>query len=197
MKISSKKEFHSYVASLKSLLLKLDISIKTTRAQELLAKSLGCNSANDLFSKLPVCHTLKKENAICLATVLKQKHQVNSIDAVKLLQSLEGLHESYSTAWGSDYKCYPKEIAENENYWYLTREGWMPWQKVDFSKMKVELNIFKVVHSAIHSMGGSARPIWDSSIASSEFECEFNKLEKKYGDMPDNKIMFSIANQSV
>ncbi len=193
MKISSKKEFHSLVSSLKSLLSGSDIQIKTSRAQELLAKAIGYNSANDLYSKLPICHTLKLVDFTNLTNRLLEHHNVNSIDAAWLLKSLEAQHESYSTAWSSDYKCYPKHVTRNENYWYLTREGWLPWQKVDFSKMKVELNIFKVVHSSTHAMGGSARPIWDSSIASDEFECESHQLEKKYGEMPDNKILFSIT----
>jgi hypothetical protein len=193
MKISSKKEFHSYVSSLQSLLLEENVPIKTSKVAELLAKTLGYNSANGLYSKLPICHTLELVNFTKFTNRLIEHHNVYSINAAILLNLLETQHESYSTAWESDHKCYPKQLTKNENYWYLTCEGWLPWQRMDFSKMKVELNIFKVVHSSTHAMGGSARPIWDSSIASPEFEKESVKLEKKFGDMPDSKTLLSIS----
>jgi hypothetical protein len=89
MKISSVQEFHSFVSSFKSLLSSLGIQIKTSRAQELLAKSFGYNSANDLYSKLPIRHILKQDDFTNLVNKLVEHHNVNSVDRVKLRKILE------------------------------------------------------------------------------------------------------------
>tara|TARA_R100000329_G_scaffold39730_1_gene37220 strand:+ start:29 stop:406 length:378 start_codon:yes stop_codon:yes gene_type:complete len=99
---------------------------------------------------------------------------------------------------GGDSKCYPPRISPTENYWYLTESGWAPCSQMDFTKMRAELNIYKVVHSHFSSfLGegsyvGSARPIWTADLGSYEFEAEAERLEKKFGDMPENKRMFSM-----
>ena len=197
MKISAKKEFHSLVSSLRSLLANEGVEIKTSRAQELLSRSLGYNSANGLFASLPVDITLTDEVFRAFDRLVRGKHSVVGVDAASILQSLERAHRSYSTVWKSDIRCYPKELSENENYWYLTEHGWVPWSQVDFTKMKVELNIYKVVHSHFgpfldgHSSSGSARPIWTADIASNSFEHEAAKLEREFGDMPDKNLMFA------
>lgn len=90
---------------------------------------------------------LTKEQGVTLSTLLAQNHNITNVDSYSLLRELEYKHQSYSTVRGSDHKCYPSEISENENYWYLTESGWLPWYGIDFSKMRVELNIYRVVHA--------------------------------------------------
>jgi hypothetical protein len=68
---------------------------------------------------------------------------------------------------------------------------------MDFAKMRVELNIYKVVQSHFapflddDSFTGSVRPIWTADIASDDFESQATKLEKDFGEMPDKAQMFS------
>lgn len=197
MKISSKKEFHSLVGSLSSLLEDEGVVIKTSRAQELLSRSLGYKSVNGLFASLPVDVKLTDDVLQSFDQLVRQKHGALNVDPASVLQSLEAAHRSYSTVWNSDARCYPKELSGNENYWYLTEHGWIPWSQMDFSRMKVELNIYKVVQSHFgpfldeYSFSGSARPIWTADIASNEFELQAAKLEQEFGEMPDKNKMFS------
>lgn len=199
MIISSKNEFHSLVTSLRDLLSENDVSIKTSRVQELLSRSLGYKSANGLLAGLPVDIRLTEKMFSTFRELLKERHNVDTIDASWLLRTLETKHKSYSTVWGSDSKCYPKKLSPTENYWYLTKDGWTPWSQMDFTKMRTELNIYKVVHSHFSpflgegSFTGSARPIWTADIGSYEFESEAVKLEKKFGDMPERERMFSTS----
>lgn len=199
MIISSKNEFNSLVTSLQDLLSCHGVSIKTSRAQELLSRSLSYKSANGLLSALPVDIRLTEKIFSTFRRQLKERHNVDTIDTSWLLRSLETKHRSYSTGWGSDSECYPENISPTENYWYLTKDGWTPWSQMDFTKMKTELNIYKVVHSHFSpflgegSFIGSARPIWTADIGSYEFEAEAEKLEKKYGDMPEREHMFSTS----
>jgi hypothetical protein len=198
MKIASKNEFHSLVNSLQSLLDEKRVSIKTSRAQELLARSLGHKSANGLYAVLPLDISLTEAISDTFGKMLKEKHSIDSIDSWSLLCSLENKHKSSSTTWNSDDKCYPKQIPPNENLWYLTKDGWISWSQVDFTKMRVELNIYKVVQSSFLpfldecTFTGSARPIWTAESGSLEFELEADKLEKVYGRMPKNERMFTV-----
>lgn len=200
MKISSTKEFHSVVSSFKSLLERRSVSIKTTRAQELLAETLGFKSANGLIASVPLDVTLTETMYATLRLLLKERHQVNDIDSKWVLDSLEQNHKSYSSAWNSDLRCYPRKISPSENYWYLMNDGWYPWEEMNFEHMAVELNIYKVVHSHFmpflgsDSFSGTARPIWTADIGSHEFEAEASKLERKFGEMPNHDLMFSIRN---
>lgn len=200
MKISSTKEFHSIVSSFKSLLERRNVSIKTTRAQELLAETLGFKSANGLIASTPLDLTLTETMYDTLRHLLTERHQVNDVNSKQVLDSLEQNHKSYSTTWNSDSRCYPRNISESENYWYLMNDGWHSWKEMDFEHMAVELNIYKVVHSYFmpflgnDSFSGTARPIWTADIGSHEFENEARKLERKFGEMPDHERMFSIKN---
>ena len=178
MKISSKREFHAVVGSLRSLLADDGVSIKTTRTQELLSQSLGYKSANGLLASLPVDIELNDAVFRNFDDRLRSNHAVLSVDAASLLRSLEAAHRSYSTVWNSDSRCYPQKLSKNENYWYLTEHGWIPWSQMDFAKMRVELNIYKVVQSHFapflddDSFTGSVRPIWTADIASDDFESQ-------------------------
>lgn len=198
MIISSKNEFHSLVTSLRNLLSKNDVSIKTSRVQELLSRCLGYRSANGLLADLPVDIRLTEKVFSSFRGQLKGRHGIDTINASRLLRFLESEHKSYSTVWRCDSKCYPRKISPTENYWYLTEDGWTPWSQMDFTKMRAELNIYKVVHSHFSSFlgegsyAGSARPIWTADLGSYEFEAEAERLEKKFGDMPENERMFSM-----
>jgi len=158
---------------------------------------LGYKSANGLLADLPVDIRLTEKIFSSFREQLKARHSVDTIDTSRLLRLLESKHKSYSTVWGSDSKCYPEKLSPTENYWYLTKDGWTPWSQMDFSKMRTELNIYKVVHAhfspflGVGSFTGSARPIWTADIGSDEFESEADKLEKKFGDMPESERMFS------
>lgn len=197
MKISSKKEFNSLVTSIKSTLSKDGHLIKTTRMRELFAKSLGCKSANGLLATFPTDIKITTRMGGDLSNLLKELHDIENVDGLSLLTHLEREHISYSTYWKSDSNCYPKSKSPNEEYWYLTKNGWLSWGDIDFNRMKVELNIFKVVRSSAYylsdSEGGfgsvSSRPIWDASVASYEFEVEAEKLEQQYGDMPNSDAL--------
>ncbi len=199
MIISSKNQFHSLVTSLRDLLSKKDVSIKTSRVQELFSRSLGYKSANGLLANLPVDIRLTEKIFSSFREQLKERHCVDTIDTSWLLRHLESQHKNYSAVWGSDSKCYPKKLLPTENYWYLTKDGWIPWSKMDFSRMRAELNIYKVVHSHFSpflgegSFTGSARPIWTADIASCDFQSDAHKLEKKFGDMPESERMFSMS----
>jgi len=197
MKISSKKEFNSLVTSIKSTLSKDGHLIKTSRLRELFAMSLGKNSANGLLGTLPIDIKITTQMGANLSDLLNKRHDIDNVDGLSLLTHLEREHISYSTYWKSDSNCYPKSKSSNEEYWYLTKNGWLPWGDIDFDQMKVELNIFKVVCSSAYylpdSEGGfgsvSSRPIWDASVASYEFGVEAEKLEVQYGDMPDSDAL--------
>jgi len=197
MKISSKKEFHSLVHTLQCLLADDNVPIKTTRAQELLSRSLGFKSSNGLLASLPFEIRLTDKTFNVFEWILQEKHQADHLSGESVLRCLESEHRTHSTTWGGDAHCYPKELAKNENYWYLTHDGWVQWQDIDFSRMKVELNIYKVVYSSFGpflgegSYSGSARPIWTAVIASSTFEAQAAKLEKEYGGMPSRDLMFA------
>ncbi|WP_305965623.1 hypothetical protein [Marinobacter salsuginis] len=199
MKISSKNEFHTLVSSLRSLLSENGVNIKTSRAQELLSRSLGYKSANGLYASLPVEIDLTHKVFEVFDWILQEKHEASDTSGAVILRELESTHRSYSTRWGSDAKCYPTQLSETENYWYLTNDGWLPWKDMDFARMRVELNIYKVVHSNFgpfldeHSFSGSARPIWTADIASTAFEVEAARLEREYGDMPNKDLMFAVA----
>ncbi len=194
MKIVSKQEFNSLASSLKSSLAALNAPVKTSRLQDIFAQSLGYKSANGLLnSGLPKDFVLTEEQGVRLSTLLAQNHNITNVDGYSLLRELESKHQSYSTVRGSDHKCYPSEISENENYWYLTENGWLPWCEMDFSKMRVELNIYRVVHASSHAFGGSARPIWTADIGSYEFEIEARRLERKFGDWPDKGSMYPVV----
>ena len=199
MKISSKNEFHSLVSSLRSLLSENEVNIKTSRAQELLSRSLGYKSANGLYASLPVEIDLTHKVFEVFDRILQEKHEASDTSGAVILRELESTHRSYSTHWDCDAKCYPTQLSETENYWYLTNGGWLPWKDMDFAKMRVELNIYKVVHSNFGSFldelsfSGSARPIWTADIASNAFEVEAARLEREYGDMPDKDLMFAVT----
>lgn len=190
MKISSKQEFHSLVSSLKSSLSDMNVPVKTSRAQELLAQSLGYKSANGLYSDLPKEFVLTEEKGDLLSALIARNHKGMDINGLALLRGLERKHQSYSSVWNCDDKCYPTELSEGENYCYLTQNGWLPWDQMDFSKMRVELNIYKVIRAYTHAFGGSARPIWTADIGSYEFELEAERLKRKFGEWPDRTIMY-------
>jgi hypothetical protein len=199
MKISSKNEFHSIVKTLCDLLEEEKIPVKTSRAQELLSETLGYKSANGLLAALPIDIPLTPEMPNKIGRLLQERHGIRDIPDTKyLLQSLERQHKSYSSTWNSDFGCYPNKISEYENYWYLTKEGWIPWIEMDFSKMRVELNIYKVIRSHFapflddDTFTGSARSIWEPDIGTHEFQCDAERLLKKYGDMPERDLMFSL-----
>ena len=148
MKISSIPEFHSLVRTLRTTLFEASIPVKTSRAQELLAQSLGFKSANGLFAALPLDVNLTDQMCITFQDLLSARHNVKLDHAPGLLRYVEREHKSISTTWGSDKACYPKKLLPNENFWYLTDDGWIPWSNMDFNKMRVELNIYKL--SLIH-----------------------------------------------
>lgn len=201
VKISSKKEFHSLVHTLQCLLADDNVPIKTTRAQELLSRSLGFKSSNGLLASLPTEIDLTDKSFDVFEWILQEKHQADHLSGESVLRHLERDHKSYSTTWGSDAHCYPRKLDKNENYWYLTHDGWIQWRDMDFGKMKVELNIYKVVQSSYSPfLGegtpfGSARPIWAAMIASDTFEAQAAKLENEHGDMPSRDLMFAETGQ--
>lgn len=192
MKISSKQEFHSLVKTLKLDLTHNESAVKTSRLQELFAQSLGYKSANGLYSDLPKDFILTEEQGAVLSALLAKNHNMKNIDGYTLLKRLENEHKSYSTRWRSDQKCYPSQISKNENYWYLTKDGWLSWDKMDFSKMRVELNIYKVVHASSNFLGGFAKPIWTADIGGYEFGLEAGRLESKFGEWPCQEIMYPV-----
>ena len=81
MKISSKREFHSVVGSLRSLLADEGVAIKTTRTQELLSQSLGYKSANGLLASLPVDIELNDAVFRNFDDRLSSNHAVSSVDS--------------------------------------------------------------------------------------------------------------------
>lgn len=93
-------------------------------------------------------------------------------------------------------KCYPKKLSKNEMYWYLTPQGWMPWQLMDFSRMQVGVNIYMVVHSYFTpfldpgSFFGSTRPVWTADNSENEFVLAAEKLIVQYGPMPNDPAIF-------
>lgn len=190
MKLSSKNELHSIVETLHKALKDEDLFIKKTRLQEIFAKSFEYKSYNGLISSLPIDISITEKNENNFASLLKENHSFDNSAKRQFLAYVEQTHESYSTYWNSDSQCYPKSISKNENYWYLTKEGWKPWSEMDFKAMRVELNIYEVVHSSSNFLGGSARSIWDACIASHEFELEADRLIKQYGQMPAQDILY-------
>ncbi|WP_431025638.1 hypothetical protein [Halomonas sp. H5] len=197
MKVSCKNEFHSLVSSLCSLLSEHGTLIKTSRAQELLSRAFGYKSANGLLADLPVNLRVTEKVVSRLGDLLKERHGINSIDTSWLLRALERGHMSYSTHYGCDKDCYPAKLPDHTNYWYLTQDGWVPWSQMNFTKMRVELNIYKVVSAFSVPFFGedsyfcTGRPIWTADIARAEFESEAERLERKYGEMPENSRMYS------
>lgn len=198
MKISCKNEFHSLVSSLRSLLSEAELSIKTSRAQELFSHAFGYKSANGLLANLPIELKITDQVISRLASLLKERHDFDGVDIAWLLRVLERKHVSYSTHYECENDCYPSELPPGTNYWYLTREGWLPWSHMDLKNMRVELNIYKVI-SAFTSQPllpgegaffRAARPIWTADIASNVFEGEADRLERKYGEMPENNLMY-------
>lgn len=198
MKIGCKNELHSLVSSLRTLLSDEGVSLKTSRAQELLSETFGYKSANGLLGDVPINLRVTEEAASKLCELLRSRHDANSDDYSYLLKILERRHESYSTIYESDKNCYPAQLPDHTNYWYLTQAGWIPWSQVDFTKTRVELGIYKVVSSfssgpLIPGEGPFlcyARPVWTADIASFEIEIEADRLEREYGEMPEKSRMF-------
>ena len=192
MIISSKKELHSLVADLKESLSSTppQVSIKTSRLRENFAQSLGYKSFNGLIGALPIEIRVTPGHDENFRSLIKQRHQVELPAIFNPLQALTQKNQSYSTHWNSDARCYPKELSANENYWYLTRDGWKPWKEIDFDEMRAELNIYEIVHAYSTGLGGAARSVWDASIASEEFEREAKNLKQQFGNMPDSSILY-------
>lgn len=170
MKISSKKEFHSFVNTLSSLLLDAGVSIKSSRAQELLAYALAGKSANGLYSMLPKKFNLTDDSFTRFDEHFsKKKFATDDTSKSFTLLTLDKEHRSCSSFWGNDSNCYPTKLSNSENYWYLTNEGWLPWKEMDFEEMKVELNIYKVVHSSFRpfldetTYTGITKALWTAS----------------------------------
>lgn len=198
MKISSTQEFNAIISTFCERLKDHDHAVKTSRAKELFALSLGYKSANGLIASIPVEVTFADEHIDEMRSLLKVRHDIN-VDVTRLIELVEDSRKSYLNQWSSDRDCYPSELKANEIYWYLTKDGWIPWSLMDFSSMKVELNIYKVVHA--HSMSwfgddasvGFADQIWTATHSTREFKRDAYKLEDKYGSMPDNEILYPKA----
>ncbi|MDN3554698.1 hypothetical protein [Halomonas maura] len=198
MKISCKNEFNSLVSSLCALLREEGVSIRTSRAQKLLAHAFGYTSANGLLGNMPVELKVTTQVISRLSELLKTRHGVDTIAPSWLLRMLERDFMSLSTREGLDKDCYPSKLPDHTNYWYLTDKGWVPWSQMDFTKLRVEVGIYKVVTSYASPPLEEgempficlARPIWTADMARGEFEDEAEKLERKYGEMPETSRMY-------
>ncbi|MBY7898707.1 hypothetical protein KW478_19625 [Vibrio fluvialis] len=192
MKIGIKSELHSVVSSLKSNLALSEIPVKTTKLQEVFANALGYKTFNGLLHALPIEIGITDAVDSKFEKLLKEKFNLSEHQSMqhKWLHQLDDKHETYSSHYSSDKSCYPTSLRDGENYWYLMEDGWKQWSEMDFSTMKVELNIFEVAVSQLwgdpeKSFGGhSCRPIWDASIASFEFENKAERLIRQYGHTP-------------
>jgi len=93
-------------------------------------------------------------------------------------------------------KYYPKSLKDNEIYWYLTEKGWIPWHHVDFSKMRVGVDIYMVVYSYMTafldpgSFCGGSKPVWTAWSCDYKFKLAAERLIAKYGAMPKDPAMF-------
>jgi hypothetical protein len=190
MNISSKKDFQSLVSSLKGLLSEQSVPIKTTRLQELLSHSLGYHSANGLLGQLPIEIELNEELFNSFEQLLAKRHGACSVNLAQLFQSLEEGKYVGSNRGIHGPSEFPKKISLREKYWYLTKDGWISSDHVDFAEIIVGVNAYKVVLSSYFPLFDdlpvvTARTVWTSAFSSYEFELKADELEEKFGDMPD------------
>lgn len=186
------------VSYLCSLLSENGTPVSTSRAQELISRAFGYKSANGLRGEMPIDLRVKEAVVGRLRDLLKTRHGIDSVDASWLLRMLQRDFMSLSTREGLDKDCYPAKLPDCTNYWYLTDQGWVPWSRMDFAKLRVELGIYKVVTSYVgHPLGEGempficfARPIWTADMARRAFEDEAEKMERKYGEMPESSRMY-------
>lgn len=196
MKISSKIEFHSIVTKLRSLLECEGIRLKTTSAQEVLARSIGFKSANGLYAALPKDVALDEAACQEFSRILAECHgkELSFEEVASLLDTLVEDYTSYSTTWNGDENCYPSSISADQNFWYLTEGGWIHWKNMDFKKMKVELNIYAVVSSGVRHPDSffvpGAHYVWSPILGTDVFETQGRRLMKQYGQFPDSNRLF-------
>ncbi|MBC52753.1 MAG: hypothetical protein CMQ34_02850 [Gammaproteobacteria bacterium] len=122
---------------------------------------------------------------------MTNKTLANVIGLEKELHTQSGLEEELPNE-----KYYPKAVSPKENYWYLTESGWIPWKDMDFTQMRVGLNIYMVVYSYFSpfldpgSFTGSSRPLWTADQTSGDFVHTADKLIREYGAMPEGSNIF-------
>ncbi|UYM16318.1 hypothetical protein [Endozoicomonas euniceicola] len=200
MKISTKREAHSLVASLKSYLLDHECKVTTCRLKEHFSHALGYKSFNGLLAVIPVEINLDEDTDRKFDDLIAATHGYCELapDGFRALRNLEVTDQgAYSDMWPIDPRSlFPEKIKDNEMLWYLTQQGWLRWDEIkDIRKMKTGLNVYEVMHShRSHFFGavtGMTRSIWDAVTERYGFELEADKLADKYGDRPDTGEWFS------
>lgn len=190
MKINSKPDFHSLVSNIKHFLLSQKIQVKTTRLQELFAKSLGFNSANGLLASIPCDFNFNQDFFDDFNTNLRETHNSVLKDQKSFLNIFNDLSLSNMNEFSEQI-----QPVDKFNIWYLTESGWINKKRAVLSDLKIGVNVYAVVESGVkpypsyEGYTSGAYYLWDSSACDEDFDRKADELIKKFGNFPDSEVI--------